>query len=45
MTKKMIIKEIARMMKECNDMELLHLIYLLLLKSGKESTDGNKFFC
>ena len=34
MEKKMLIKEIADMMKECEDIELIRLIYLLLLKSG-----------
>ena len=33
MTKKMLIKEIKNMLKECGDIELMHLIYLLLLKS------------
>jgi hypothetical protein len=35
MTKKMIIKEIIRMTKECHNMQLLHLIYLTLLKADK----------
>ena len=33
MTKEMLIKEITDMLKECEDMELIHLIYLLLLKA------------
>jgi hypothetical protein len=33
MEKRFIIKEIVRLMKESNDMELLHLIHILLLKS------------
>ena len=31
--RKMLIKEIGRMLKECKDAELIHLIYILLLKS------------
>ena len=31
--KKVIIKEVVRMMKECEDMELIHLVYVLLLKN------------
>lgn len=33
MEKKVIIKEITRMLKECEDMELVRLIYILLLKA------------
>jgi hypothetical protein len=33
MEKDMIIVEIKRMLKECEDIELIHLIYILLLKS------------
>ena len=33
MEKRMLIKEIKNLLKECNDMELIHLIYLMLLKS------------
>ncbi len=33
MTKEMLYAEIKSMLKECDDMELIHLIYLLLLKS------------
>ena len=33
MEKKIIVKEIVRLLKESNDMELLHLIHILLLKS------------
>ena len=33
MEKKMLIKEIGRMIKASKDLELLHLIYLLLLKA------------
>jgi hypothetical protein len=32
MEKEMLIKEIKRMLKECEDIELIHLIYILLLK-------------
>ena len=32
MEKKMLIKEITRMLKEKDDIKLLHFIYLLLLK-------------
>lgn len=32
--KNVIIKEVVRMMKECEDMELIHLVYVLLLKNG-----------
>ena len=31
--KAMLMKEIERLMKESNDLELIHLIYILLLKS------------
>lgn len=31
--RKMIIKEVETLLKECEDMELIHLIYLLLLKA------------
>lgn len=31
--KKMIIREITTMLKKCEDMELVHLIYLILLKA------------
>lgn len=30
---KYLIKEITRMLKECDDIELLHLIYVLLLNN------------
>ena len=33
MTKEMLMKEIKDLLKECEDMELIHLIYLLLLKA------------
>lgn len=33
MEKKMLIKEIVRMLKESNDISLLRSIYLILLKS------------
>lgn len=33
MTKEMLLAEIEDMLKETGDMELIHLIYLLLLKS------------
>lgn len=33
MEKKMLVKEIARMIKGCNDISLLRTIYLILLKS------------
>lgn len=33
MTKEMLMKEIEDLLKECEDMELIHLIYLLLLKA------------
>ena len=33
MEKKMLIKEIVRMLKESNDISLLRTIYLILLKS------------
>lgn len=33
MEKKMLIKEIVRMLKKCGDLELIDLIYMLLLKS------------
>jgi hypothetical protein len=35
MEKKFIMKEIKRMMKECKDVQLLHLIYLVLIKADK----------
>lgn len=31
--KEMLIKEITKMLKESEDMEIIHLIYLLLLKA------------
>lgn len=31
--KEYLIKEVVRMMKECDDIELLHLIYVLLLNN------------
>ena len=34
--KEMLVAEINRLMKESNDEELLHLIYLLLLKSSEK---------
>lgn len=34
--KKMLIKEITSMIKECKDEELIHLIYLLLLKADSK---------
>lgn len=37
MEKKMLIKEIGRMLKECEDKELIHLIYLLLLKADSKA--------
>lgn len=33
MHKEMLMKEIIRMMKESNDVELIQLIYILLLKA------------
>ena len=33
MEKKMLIKEIVRILKECDDISLLRTIYLILLKS------------
>lgn len=33
MHKEMLIKEITRMMKESDDVELIQLIYILLLKA------------
>ena len=33
MNKKMLLKEIVRMLKEKDDMDLLETIYLILLKS------------
>ena len=33
MMKDVVIKEIYRMLKECNDGELIQLVYILLLKS------------
>lgn len=36
MEKQMLIKEINRMLKDCKDMELVHLIYLLLLKADNK---------
>ena len=33
MTKEMLLAEIEDLLKECGDMELIHLIYLLLLKA------------
>jgi hypothetical protein len=35
MTKKMLEKEIKRLVKECNNIQILHLIYLTLLKADK----------
>ena len=34
--KKMLLKEITAMLKDCDDMELIHLIYLLLLKADSK---------
>ena len=34
--KKLLTKEIIRLMKECQDMELIHLVYVLLLKNGQK---------
>ena len=34
--KKMLINEINDMLKECEDAELIHLIYLLLLKADSK---------
>ena len=34
--KKMLLKEITNMLKDCDDMELIHLIYLLLLKADSK---------
>ena len=31
--KKMLIKEIKTLLKECEDMELIHLVYLILLNA------------
>jgi len=36
MEKKMLIKEITRILKESEDMELINLIYMLLLKADKK---------
>lgn len=33
MERQMLMKEIKTLLKECEDMELIHLIYLLLLKA------------
>lgn len=33
MMKDMVVEEIYRMLKECNDGELIQLVYILLLKS------------
>ena len=33
--KDMLIQEVNRMLKECEDVELIQLIYILLLKSNK----------
>ena len=33
MERQMLMKEIKDLLKECEDMELIHLIYLLLLKA------------
>jgi hypothetical protein len=35
MTKKMLEKEIKRIVKECDNIQLLHLVYLVLLKADK----------
>ena len=35
MTKKQMVKEIIRMLKKSNDIELIDLIYMLLLKSSE----------
>jgi hypothetical protein len=32
--KKFLINEITKMLKKCEDMELLDLVYILLLKNG-----------
>ena len=31
--KEMLIQEVNRVLKECNDLELIQLVYILLLKS------------
>lgn len=31
--KEMLVQEINRVLKECGDLELIHLVYILLLKS------------
>jgi hypothetical protein len=36
MKKDVIVKEIHRMLKKSEDIELMHLIYLLLLKADKK---------
>jgi hypothetical protein len=36
MEKEMLIKEIERMLKKCDDVEMIHLIYILLLKADKK---------
>ena len=36
MMKDMVIKEIYRMLKECEDGELIQIIYMLLLKSSEK---------
>jgi hypothetical protein len=36
MKKEIIVKEIHRMLKKSEDIELMHLIYLLLLKADKK---------
>lgn len=33
--KDMLIQEVNRVLKECNDLELIQLVYILLLKSNK----------
>lgn len=42
MTKKMLEKEIKKMVKGCNNLQLLHLIYLTLLKADKITDEALK---
>lgn len=37
MTKKMLVKEILKLVKDCDNVQLLHLIYLTLLKADKNT--------
>ncbi len=35
MTKNLLLKEIKKMIKDCDNIQLLHLIYLVLIKADK----------